>query len=88
MDWGKPKTIFSAAGFKILQWVGGHKTTDDLKQGLFKVLVQNQGFTITEKNTSIRALERFTFMMQCLILREIYLHLIVEQGIILLITVF
>lgn len=49
MDWGKPKTIFSAAGFKILQWVGGHKTTDDLKQGLFKVLVQNQEFTITEK---------------------------------------
>ena len=50
MDWGKPQTIFSAAGFKVLQWVGGHKTTDDLKQGKFKGLLRNQGFTVAEKN--------------------------------------
>lgn len=50
MDWGKPQTIFSAAGFKVLQWVGGHKTTDDLKQGKFKELLMNQGFTVSEKN--------------------------------------
>ncbi|HMR45372.1 MAG TPA: class I SAM-dependent methyltransferase [Bacteroidia bacterium] len=50
MDWGKPQTIFSAAGFKVLQWVGGHKTTDDLKQGKFKELLRNQGFTVAEMN--------------------------------------
>jgi len=52
MDWGKPKTILSTIGFFILQTVGGRKTTDDLKKGIFTNLLKQNQFIIQKKEST------------------------------------
>lgn len=52
MDWGQPKTILSTVGFSILQTVGGRKTTDDLKKGIFTNLLKQNQFIIQKKEST------------------------------------
>jgi len=52
MDWGNPKTILSTIGFFILQTVGGRKTTDDLKKGIFTNLLKQNQFIIQKKEST------------------------------------